>query len=266
MMKKYTTLILKDRAPGVLEIEMSRPEVFNAFDETMIEEMQDAFEVANNNPEIRVIVLSGTGKHFSAGADLQWMKRASTASEEWNLEDARKFAKMLSTIDQSVKPVVARIQGAALGGGFGLACVCDIAIAAEQASFAISEAKFGILPSAIGPYVINTVGKRQARRLALTTMKISANDALKINLVHEVTTLEQLDVVVDQNVTMLLASSPNAIKEIKQLFGQLAHGPVTPEVIELTARTISRVRGTEEAKEGFDAFLNKRAANWIPKA
>jgi methylglutaconyl-CoA hydratase len=128
-----------------------------------------------------------------------------------------KFAKTLYTIDQSPKPVVARIQGAALGGGFGLACVCDIAIASKDASFAISEAKFGILPSAIGPMVIN-VGKRQARRLALTTMRISAEDALKINLVHEVTALDQLDEAVNQNVKMLLASGPNAIREIKQLF------------------------------------------------
>lgn len=264
-MKNYTTLNIKQRAAGVLEIEMSRPEVFNAFDEVMMAELQEAFDAANLAQDVRVIVLSGAGKHFSAGADLQWMKKASAASHDWNLQDARKFAKTLYTIDQSPKPVVARIQGAALGGGFGLACVCDIAIASKDASFAISEAKFGILPSAIGPYVINAVGKRQARRLALTTMRISAEDALKINLVHEVTTLDQLDEVVNQHVKMLLASSPNAIREIKQLFAQLSHGPVTPEIVELTAQTISRVRGTDEAKEGFDAFLNKRPANWIPK-
>lgn len=264
-MNTYTTLNIKHRAPGVLEIKMSRPEVFNAFDEIMITEMQEAFTLANAAPDIRVIVLSGAGKHFSAGADLQWMKRASTASQEWNLQDARKFAGMLSMIDQSPKPVVARIQGAALGGGFGLACACDIAIAAEEASFAMSEAKFGILPSAIGPYVINAIGKRQARRLALTTLKISAMQALDIHLVHEVTSMDQLDVVVNQNVTMLLASSPNAIKEIKELFAKLTQGPVGPEVIELTAQTISRVRGTDDAKEGFDAFLSKRAANWIPQ-
>lgn len=262
-MKEFSTLKLKNRAKGVLEIEMSRPEVFNAFDETMIAQMQEAFEWANHTSEVKVIVLSGSGKHFSAGADLQWMQRASNASYDWNLEDARKFANMLRVIDQSDKPVVARIQGAALGGGFGLACVCDIAIASEQASFAISEAKFGILPAAIGPYVINTIGKRQARRLALTTMKISAQQALAIHLVHEVTPADLLDEAVDNNVKMLLASGPGAMKEIKQLFAKLSHGPVTPEVTELTAQTISRVRGTDEAKEGFAAFLEKRAPNWI---
>lgn len=264
-MNTFQTLKLTERAPGVLQITMSRPDVFNAFDELMIGEIEQAFNYANAQPQVRVIVLAGEGKHFSAGADLQWMTRASQASVEWNLQDARRFAKMLFGIDASHKPVIARIQGAALGGGVGLTCACDIAIASEQASFAISEAKFGILPAVIGPYVINAIGKRWARRLALTTERISAQQAQSIGMVHEVVTAEQLDAAVDKCAQALLASAPQAMVEVKNLFAQLHVGPVTEQARELTAQTISRVRGTAEAREGFDAFLNKRPANWIPK-
>lgn len=252
-------------APGVAQVTMARPAVFNAFDEAMIGELDAAFAQLADDASVRVIVLAGEGKHFSAGADLQWMQRASTASAEWNLADARRFAAMLARIEACPKPTVARVQGAALGGGVGLACVCDIAIAAENASFSVSEAKFGILPAVIGPYVTNAVGKRQAKRLALTTARIAAAEALSIGLVQQVVAAEALDAAVDATVQELLAGGPAAQAEIKRLFAQLAVGPITPEVRELTAQTISRVRGTDEAREGFAAFLAKRPANWIPQ-
>ena len=259
------TLVLSQRQAGVVQLTMNRPAVFNAFDEAMIGELGAAFARLSDDASVRVIVLAGEGKHFSAGADLQWMQRASTASVEWNLEDARRFAGMLALIENCPKPTVARIQGAALGGGVGLACACDIAIAADNASFSVSEAKFGILPAVIGPYVTNAVGKRQARRLALTTTRIKAAEALAIGLVQQVVGLDQLDAAVDATVAELLAGGPNAQREIKQLFAQLEVGPITAEVRELTAQTISRVRGTDEAREGFAAFLGKRPANWIPQ-
>ncbi len=252
-------------APGVAQVLMDRPAVFNAFDEAMIGELDAAFAQLATDPKVRVIVLAGSGKHFSAGADLQWMQRASEADREWNLADARRFAAMLSRIESCPKPTVARVQGAALGGGVGLACACDIAVASENASFAVSEAKFGILPSVIGPYVVNAVGRRQARRLALTTTRIGADEALRIGLVQQVVPLDQLDAAVDAVVADLLVGGPRAQVEIKQLFAQLAVGPITPEVRELTAQTIARVRGTGEAREGFAAFLGKRAASWIPQ-
>jgi methylglutaconyl-CoA hydratase len=264
-MTVYDTLQLGTRAPGVAQITMARPAVFNAFDELMIGELDAAFAQLNADPSVRVIVLAGDGKHFSAGADLQWMQRAAQASVEWNLQDARRFAGMLHRIASAPKPVLARIQGAALGGGVGLACACDIAIAADNASFTVSEAKFGILPAAIGPYVTNAVGKRQAQRLALTTTRIGAAEALAIGLVQQVVALDALDAAVDATLKELLAGSPNAQREIKALFAQLEVGPVTPEVRELTAQTISRVRGTDEAREGFAAFLAKRPASWIPQ-
>jgi methylglutaconyl-CoA hydratase len=244
---------------------MSRPAVFNAFDETMIAEMDAAFAALAADDAVRVVVLAGEGRHFSAGADLQWMQRASRASEDWNLQDARRFAGMLARIAALPKPTVARVQGAALGGGVGLTCACDIAVAADNASFSVSEAKFGILPSVIGPHLVNAVGRRQALRLALTTERIGAAQAEAMGLVHRVVGLEALDATVDAVVRDLLVGGPRAQGEIKRLFGRLEVGPITPDVLELTARTISRVRGTDEAREGFDAFLSKRPANWIPQ-
>ncbi len=259
------TLKLSTRQPGVAQVTMARSAVFNAFDEAMIGELDAAFAKLIEDPAVRVIVLAGEGKHFSAGADLQWMQRASTATLDWNLQDARRFAAMLARIETAPKPTVARIQGAALGGGVGLACACDIAIASADASFSVSEARFGILPAVIGPYVTNAVGKRQARRLALTTERIGAAEALQIGLVQKVVAADALDAAVDAASVALLAGGPAAQREIKRLFAQLEVGPVTPEVIELTAQTISRVRGTDEAREGFAAFLGKRPASWIPR-
>jgi methylglutaconyl-CoA hydratase len=215
---------------------------------------------------VRVIVLAGAGRHFSAGADLQWMQRASHATLEWNLADARRFAAMLARVQACAKPTVARVQGAALGGGVGLVCACDIALAADSASFAVSEAKFGILPAVIGPYLTHAVGVRQARRLALTAERIDAHEALTLGLVQQVVAADQLDAAVDRVVQQLLAAGPNAQREIKQLFAQLDAGPLTAQMRELTAQTIARVRSTDEAREGFAAFLGKRPAGWVPKA
>lgn len=256
------TLRIHTRSPGVAQVTMARPAVFNAFDEAMIGELDVAFAQLGSDPAVRVIVLAGEGKHFSAGADLQWMQRASAASLEWNLQDARRFAAMLARIESCLKPTVARIQGAALGGGVGLACACDIALAASDASFAVSEARFGILPSVIGPYLTNAVGKRQALRLALTAERIGAAEAQAIGLVHKAVAADQLDAAVDETLAALRAGGPQAHREIKQLFAQLPVGPVTPDLIELTAQTISRVRGSAEARAGFAAFLAKQAPPW----
>ena len=265
MANAFQTLVVSQRGAGVAQITMSRPQVFNAFDEVMIGELEAAFTQLSQDPHVRVIVLAGEGKHFSAGADLQWMQRASVATLEWNLADARRFAGMLHRIATCSKPTVARVQGAALGGGVGLTCACDMAVAADNANFAVSEAKFGILPAVIGPYVVNAVGKRQARYLALTTSRIDAQTALSMGMVQRVVTLDALDAEVDRVVTELVAGGPGAQQEIKHLMDQLSVAPISDEVRELTASTIARVRGTDEAREGFAAFLGKRPANWIPQ-
>ena len=258
------SLTITHRAAEVAQVTMSRPAVFNAFDELMIAELDAAFAQLGADAGVRVIVLAGEGRHFSAGADLQWMQRAAGATREGNLDDARRFAAMLARIEQCPKPTIARVQGAALGGGVGLVCACDIALAAADATFAVSEARLGILPAVIGPYLVNAVGRRQAQCLALSATRMSAAQALAIGLVHQVQPIEQLDAALDALITDLLAGGPNAQREIKQLFARLEEGPITPELREHTAQTISRVRGSDEAREGFAAFLAKRLANWRP--
>ena len=263
-MNGLSTLAITRRAAGVAQVTMSRPGVFNAFDEVMIAELDATFAQLARDGSVRVIVLAGEGKHFSAGADLQWMQRASVASHEWNLDDARRFAAMLWTIASCPKPTVARIQGAALGGGVGLAAACDISVAAQNASFCVSEARFGILPAVIAPYLVNAVGLRQARRLALTTARIAAAEALTMGLVQQVVQPDGLDAAVDAAVAELLLGGPAAQAQIKQLYAGLSVGPVSPELRELTAQTIARVRCSDEAREGFSAFLDKRRASWSP--
>lgn len=250
---------------GVARIIMNRPEVFNAFDEAMIAELGQAVARCVADPAVRVIVLAGAGKVFSAGADVQWMRRAAAASQEANLADARRFADMLHAIATCPKPTIARIHGLALGGGIGLACACDIAVASSEAKFAVSEARLGILPAVIGPYLIEAVGPRQARRLALTASRIDAQTALQMGLVHAVVELPELDAAIEHWSTELLASGPVAQTEIKQLFDQLVASAIDDETRELTARTIARVRMGDEAREGFAAFLAKRPAAWISK-
>lgn len=256
------TVTIETDARGVARVTMNRPEVFNAFNEAMIAELGQAFEQLSADPAVRLIVLAGSGKAFSAGADLQWMKRAAEATQAANLEDARRFAAMLQRIAECPKPTLARVQGLALGGGVGLAAACDIALATPDAKFAVSEARFGILPAVIGPYVINAVGPRQARRLALTASRIPASEALALGLVQEV--VEDIDAALERWIDELLLNGPGALGEIKALFAQLEVGPITPAVRELTAQTIARVRMGDEAREGFAAFLAKRPAAWVP--
>ncbi|MBB5206217.1 methylglutaconyl-CoA hydratase [Inhella inkyongensis] len=252
-------------ARGVATLTMNRPERFNAFDEALIQALHDAVQHFVADPAVRVIVLAGAGKHFSAGADIGWMRRAAAAPEAENRADAERFAGMLSALASCPKPTVARVQGLALGGGVGLACACDIAIAAEDAQFAVSEARFGILPAVIGPYVIRAAGPRQAQRLALMAHRIAAPEALRLGLVQQTVPAAELDVALEATLTELLASGPQAQAEIKALFAQLRPGDIGPEAQGLTARTIARVRATPEAREGFAAFTDKRPPAWSPR-
>jgi len=261
MSTQFSTLQVQLRR-GVAWVEMARPAVFNAFDEHMIGELGTAFAELGANPHVRVLVLAGQGKHFSAGADLQWMQRASQASAADNLADARRFADMLARLAQLPQPTVARIQGAALGGGVGLACACDIAIASTDARFALSEARLGILPAVIGPYLVNAVGPRQAKALALQAQRVDAQRALEIGLVQQVVAADQLDAAVEAVVAELLLGSPQAQCAIKAFFGQLGVAPVGEAERERSAQAISQARTTADAREGFAAFLDKRPPQW----
>jgi methylglutaconyl-CoA hydratase len=232
----------------------------------MIAELDQAFESLGANPQVRAIVLSGEGKAFSAGADLQWMKRASVASHADNLEDARRFAGMLARVAACSKPTIAQVHGVALGGGVGLICACDLAVASSDAKFAVSEARFGILPSVIGPYLVNAVGKRQAVRLALTAERIGAQEALAIGLVQRVVATDALGGAVEAWFQDIGQNGPQALTQVKALYSQFEMGPITQDVRELTARTIADIRRTPEAREGFDAFMGKRKAAWVHPA
>jgi methylglutaconyl-CoA hydratase len=263
MENNYETIKVSTDARGVTRITLAREATLNAFDETMIAELASAFGAIAASRETRVVILQAEGRAFSAGADLRWMERASKNNEQANLEDARRFAGMMRAIYECPKPVIARVQGAAYGGGVGLCCACDIVFATPNARFAVSEAKFGILPSVIGPYLNNAVGKRNALRLALTAELIDAKRALEMGLVQEVVEAERIDAAIETTVSQLLANGPHALGEIKQLFGKLAVAPIGEGVRELTAQTIARVRATDEAREGFAAFLAKRPAAWV---
>ncbi|MBH9553917.1 enoyl-CoA hydratase-related protein [Inhella gelatinilytica] len=257
-------LLLSVRSDGVALLALNRPDRFNAFDEDLIDALKDALERCAQDPAVRVVLLSGEGKHFCAGADIGWMQRAAAAPEADNRVDAERFAAMLAALAGCPKPTVARVQGLALGGGAGLVAACDIAIATQDAAFAISEARFGILPAVIGPYVLRAVGPRQAQRLALMAHRFSADEALRLGLVHQVVASEGLDEAMESTLTELLASGPAAQAEIKALFAQLRVGDVGPAVQQLTAQTIARVRTTPEAREGFAAFTEKRLPTWNP--
>lgn len=261
-----TTLKLTHDARGIATVTLNRPEIRNAFNEVMIQELATTFEKLNGDAAVRVIVIAARGDCFCAGADIGWMQRAANQSESANLEDARRFAAMMTTIQTSNKPVIACVQGAAFGGGVGLICAADIVIASQSARFSVSEAKLGILPAVIGPYLIQAVGKRQALHLALTAAPINAHDALAMGLVHKVVDAAQLDNAVGSTLDELLKNGPMALAEIKQLFSQLGYGPIDEQTRELTARTISRVRTSAEARLGFTAFLEKRAPMWTVTA
>ena len=250
------------REASVATVWMNRPERHNAFNATVIAELTRAFEQLAEESRVRVVVLAGRGKSFSAGADLNWMKAAGEASLEENLADARRLAAMLGRLADCPKPTIARVHGAALGGGMGLAAACDICIASEAASFATSEVRFGLIPSAIGPYVLRAIGRRQASRWFLTAERITAAKALDIGLAHEVVAAEALDETVGSQVALLLGGGPFAQEEAKRLIRDMPGNRVDAEIAEETAQRIARLRMGAEAREGLSAFLEKRSPQW----
>lgn len=258
----YETLEI-ERAGKLATIWMNRPAVFNAFDEQLIAELATACKELDADPTVRVVVLGGRGKHFSAGADLNWMKRASQFTHEQNLDDARKFAGMLRTLSQMSKPTIARVQGAALGGGTGLTAACDMAVAASDAVFSTSEVRFGIIPSAISPYVLRAIGPRHALRYFQSAERIGAERALAIGLVGDVVPFEELDACVGRLVDALLAGGPLAQKAAKELIAAVDGQKIDEIISEETARRIARQRATDEARDGIASFLEKRAPVWL---
>jgi methylglutaconyl-CoA hydratase len=250
------------RVRGVVWLTLDRPAIHNAFDDRLIAELSAELARLGADDAVRVVVLTGEGRSFSAGADLNWMRRTASYGEAENLADARALAELMRTLNELAKPTVARVNGAALGGGTGLVACCDIVVASERAVFGTTEVRLGLIPSVIGPYVLAAVGARHARRLMLTGERISAAEAMRVGLVHEVVAPEQLDAAVERVVAELLKGGPAALASAKRLIGDLAGRPLAPDLIDDTARRIAALRATPEAREGVGAFLEKRAPGW----
>jgi methylglutaconyl-CoA hydratase len=244
---------------------LNRPALHNALNEDLIRELTLVVRGFGDDPAVRVIVLSGRGRSFCAGADIESMKRLGEACAAENRENARELAALFHAIAGSPKPTIARVNGSASGGGLGLVSACDIAIAAHDAKFAASEVRLGLIPATIAPYVVRAIGQRWARRLFQTAERIPAAQAERIGLVHEAVEADELDVRVEAIVNDLLMGAPAAQHAAKELIDAIASRPITAELIEYTAERIAVIRAQDEAKEGLSAFLEKRKPGWVPR-
>jgi len=248
-------------ARGVATVTLNRPEIHNAFDDTLIVELTEVLASYGENPAVRALILTGAGKSFSAGADLGWMKRMAGYSYEENLADAAGLARLMNVLDRLPKPTIGLINGAAYGGGVGLVACCDIVIASARASFCLSEVKLGILPAAISPYVVAAIGPRQARRYFQTAEVIPADEARRIGLVHEVVAPDQMQAACDRILAAIFQGAPGAQADAKDLVFTVDR-PLTDEVMSETGRRIALRRASEEGREGIGAFLAKREPAW----
>jgi len=258
------TLKIERDARGVAMVAFNRPEVHNAFDETMIREVIEAFRDLGEDESVRVIIIAAEGKSFCAGADLNWMKRASEYDEDQNREDAGELALMLNAIYACPKPVIARVQGNAFGGGVGVVAAADIAIGVSDVQFALSEVKLGIIPAVISPYVIEAMGARYAHRYFITAERFSGSEAYRIGLLHDLApSIDAMDEMIAGLCTVLLGNGPKAIEAAKNLIQAVAQKPIDDELMEDTIERIAQIRSTPEAKEGIGAFLAKRRPDWV---
>lgn len=249
-------------ANGVATITMNRGQVHNAFNEHVIADLTAAFRAVGEDPAVRAVLLRGVGKSFSAGADLDWMKRIAGYGHDENVQDAMGLATMLRTLDECPKPTIAVVQGPAFGGGVGLVSACDIAIAADSASFALTEVRLGLIPAVISPYVVPAIGERACRRYFLTGERFSAAEAHRLGLLHEVVPAEGLEEAVARMLKSLMECGPASQAAAKELIRAVARRPMSTDVMLDTAQRIARQRASAEGREGVGAFLDKRNPSW----
>jgi len=254
------------RRGAVAEVWMDRPEVHNAFDARLIAELTTALDALADDAGVRVVVLNGAGPSFSAGADMHWMRAMVAASEADNRADALALAHMLRTLDELPKPTIARVHGAAFGGGVGLIACCDIAIGVSEARFGLTESKLGLLPAVISPYVIAAIGARQARRWFATAEIFDARAAQRLGLLHEVVSADALDAAVERQIALLLKSGPIASARAKRLVADVVAEPNPDTRDAANADLIARLRVSPEGQEGLSAFVDKRAPSWVAGA
>jgi methylglutaconyl-CoA hydratase len=250
-------------ASGIATLTLNRPERHNAFDDALIAELTTALRSVGARADVRAVVLAGAGRSFSAGADLDWMRRSATFSDEANLEDADRLAELLYTLDRLPKPTIAMVQGVAYGGGVGLAACCDIVIAGDRARFSLSEVRLGLIPSAISPYVINAIGARHARRYFLTAEVIGAERALEIGLVHELVAEADMPAKLAAILDTILLGAPGAQAAAKDLVFLCENRPIDAALAKETARRIAILRTSKEGQDGLTAFLNKTTPPWV---
>ena len=258
----YSTLLIEE---GVARLTLNRPEVHNAFDDSLIAELNahlDQLHALANAGDVRVVVLGSEGKSFSAGADLNWMKRMVDYGLEDNLADSRKLSALMFGLDTLPCPTVCRVQGAAFGGAVGLAACCDLVVASDKAKFCLSEVKIGLSPAVISPYVQRALGERQMRRYALTAEVMDAPTAMALGLVHQVVEHDALDSAIDAMLDTLLGGSPQAQRATKALLASVAQAPNSDATREHTCQVISKLRVSQEGQEGLASFFEKRRPAW----
>jgi methylglutaconyl-CoA hydratase len=254
--------LLYELTDGVARVTLNRPDRHNAFDDRLIAELSATFESVAGDPQVRCMVLGANGKSFSAGADLNWMRRMAGYDWDENFADSRGLGRLMQVLDGVPQPTIAAIQGAAIGGGVGLVACCDIAIASDAALFCLSEVRLGLIPAVISPYVVAAMGPRQARRYFLSAERFGAEEARRIGLIHEVVAAGELDARVDSVVAVLFSNGPAAMRQAKQLVKDVAHEVPGEGLVEETARRIADVRASGEGREGVAAFLEKRKPDW----
>lgn len=248
---------------GVATITLNRPKVHNAFNDTTIELILTHLATVRAQPNIRALVLTHSGPNFCAGADLNWMGKMATFSEGENFEDAKRLGLMLKTLFELPIPTIATIQGGAYGGGAGLAAVCKIVLASQDATFCFSEAKLGLIPATISPYVIHAMGSRQALRYFITAQRFTAEEALQAGLCHEVVASEQLTDTLKKYLSFILKNGPEAVKACSHLIRALSPSPISDAILNDTAKRIAEMRISSEGQAGITAFLEKRNPDWM---
>lgn len=255
------------KTSGVARVTLNRPELRNAFDDVLISSLTRTFVEIGEDPSIRVMILAGNGPAFCAGADLNWMKRMAGYRYDQNLADAKALAEMLATLDRLPKPTIARVHGSVFAGGTGLVAACDIAVGTPEAKFCLSEAKLGLSPATISPYVMRAMGEREARRYFLTAEVFDAQEAFRIGMLSLLVPGDQMDATIDSLVKHLLAGGPEAHARIKALIRTVAGRRPDDALVAETAKQIAEIRGSPEGKEGIASFLEKRKAAWCsPKS
>jgi len=262
LQNQYQTIEVGSAENGTHIITLNKPEIHNAFDEILITELTSSLKIINESPTTRLLILRANGKSFSAGADLNWMRKMAGYSRQQNLQDSLKLAELMSVLHSMKCPTIASVQGAAFGGGVGLIACCDIAIATEDAIFCLSEVKLGLIPAVISPYVIKAIGERTAKRYFITAERFSAEQAKQFGLISEIVRADELQSKVSSIEQSIIKNGPESVLFAKALIHDVAGRDIDAPLISMTAHRIADVRASNQGTEGVSAFLDKRQPNW----